>query len=60
LVEGNQRSQNRINFDDSATIEPAQRGSVLDRPGSEIHDARTALFSAKVSSGSLATSSGWV
>ena len=33
FVEQNKRSPNSINFNDSATVEAAQRGGVLDRPG---------------------------
>ena len=33
LVEQNKRLQDRVNFNDGATIELAQRGSVLDGPG---------------------------
>ena len=33
FIEKNERSSNIVNLDESATIEPAQRGSVLDRPG---------------------------
>ena len=33
FIEQNQRLQNCINFDESTTMEPAQRRSVLDRSG---------------------------
>ena len=50
FIERNKGLADLVKRDDCATVEPTQRGGILDPRASEIHEARIALFSRSLAS----------